>query len=46
LYTETSGSVVKGAYDDANGRELYRAVGGLTALAGICAYDADVQGVA
>jgi hypothetical protein len=38
--------VVKGAYDDATGRELYRAVGGLTALAGICAYDTDLQGVA
>lgn len=27
-------------------RQLHRAVGGLTALAGICAYDADLQGVA
>jgi hypothetical protein len=38
--------LVKGSYDDAAGRELYRAAGGLAALAGICAYDADLQGVA
>jgi hypothetical protein len=37
---------VKGAYDDATGRELYRAAGGLTALTGICVYDADLQGIA
>lgn len=29
------------SYDNALGRELHRAVGGLVALAGICAYDAD-----
>ena len=38
--------LVRGAYDDATGRELYRAAGGLAALAGICAYDADLQGAA
>ena len=38
--------LVKGAYDDAAGRELSRAAGGLAALAGICAYDADLQGIA
>lgn len=38
--------LVKGAYDDATGRELYRAAGGLAALAGICAYDADLHGIA
>ncbi|MGH3270724.1 MAG: hypothetical protein ACRDN1_16965 [Trebonia sp.] len=38
--------LLKGSYDDGTGRQLYRAVGGLTALAGICAYDADLQGVA
>jgi hypothetical protein len=38
--------LIKGSYDDATGRQLYRTVGGLTALAGICAYDADLQGVA
>lgn len=43
---ERAAPVVKGAYDDTTGRELYRAVGGLSALAGICAYDADLQGVA
>jgi hypothetical protein len=43
---EHAAPIVKGAYDDATGRELYRAAGGLTALAGICAYDADLQGVA
>lgn len=38
--------MVRGAYDDATGRELYRAAGGLAALAGICNYDADLQGMA
>jgi hypothetical protein len=38
--------LIKGTYDDAIGRELFRAVGGLAALAGICAYDADLQGTA
>jgi hypothetical protein len=38
--------LVKGAYDDDTGRDLYRAAGGLAALAGICAYDADLQGAA
>jgi tetratricopeptide (TPR) repeat protein len=38
--------LVKGSYDDGSGRELFRAVGSLAALAGICAYDADLQGVA
>ena len=43
---EHAAPIVKGAYDDPTGRELYRAAGGLTAVAGICAYDADLQGVA
>ncbi|HEY0932447.1 MAG TPA: transcriptional regulator, partial [Trebonia sp.] len=38
--------LVRGAYDDPTGRDLYRAAGGLAALAGICAYDADLQGIA
>lgn len=38
--------LVKGTYDDATGRKLFRAAGGLAALAGICAYDADLQGAA
>jgi hypothetical protein len=38
--------LIRSAYDDATGRELYRAAGGLAALAGICAYDADLHGAA
>jgi hypothetical protein len=38
--------LVRGAYDDPTGRDLYRAAGGLAALAGICAYDGDLQGIA
>jgi hypothetical protein len=38
--------LLRSGYDDATGRALHRAVGSLTALAGICAYDADLQGVA
>jgi tetratricopeptide (TPR) repeat protein len=38
--------LVRGAYDDPTGRELYRAAGGLVALAGICAYDTDLHGLA
>jgi tetratricopeptide (TPR) repeat protein len=38
--------MIKGSYDDVTGRQLHRAVGGLTALAGVCAYDADRQGTA
>jgi hypothetical protein len=38
--------LLKGAYDDANGRDLFRTVGSLAALAGICMYDADLQGTA
>ncbi|MEU8267560.1 transcriptional regulator [Sphaerisporangium sp. NPDC049002] len=32
--------LLKGGHDDRTGRELFRAAGGLVALAGICAYDA------
>nr|WP_199521001.1 hypothetical protein [Jiangella anatolica] len=35
-----------GTFTDAVGRELHRAVGGLTAIAGISAYDAEFHGVA
>lgn len=38
--------VLRGSYDDALGRRVHRAVGGLVAVAGICAYDADRHGVA
>jgi hypothetical protein len=38
--------LLHGAYDNAIGRELFRAAGGLAALAGVCAYDADQQPLA
>jgi hypothetical protein len=37
---------IRGSYSDETGRELLRAVGGLVAVAGICAYDSDRQGTA
>ncbi|WP_327290403.1 transcriptional regulator [Streptomyces sp. NBC_01198] len=43
---EHTSPLVRGAYTDATGRELHRAVGGLAAVAGICAYDSDAQGLA
>ncbi len=43
---ERGAPLIRSAYDDVTGRELYRAVGGLVALAGVCAYDANLQGVA
>ncbi|KDQ66199.1 MULTISPECIES: hypothetical protein [Streptomyces] len=45
LTTETA-PLLRGGYDDALGRRLHRAVGGLVAVAGICAYDADAHGLA
>jgi hypothetical protein len=45
LNTETA-PLLRGAYSDATGRELHRAIGGLVAIAGICAYDSDVHGLA
>ncbi|MCP9947302.1 transcriptional regulator [Actinomadura madurae] len=46
-YLNTSvGPLVRGGYDDRTGRELLRATGGLIALAGISAYDADRQALA
>jgi hypothetical protein len=38
--------LLRGSYSDATGRSLYRASGGLVAVAGICAYDSDAQGLA
>jgi hypothetical protein len=32
---------VRGTYPDRVGRELFRAAGGLVAVAGICSYDSD-----
>ncbi|WP_328316540.1 transcriptional regulator [Streptomyces sp. NBC_00388] len=37
--------LLRGTYSDATGRELLRATGGLAAIAGICAYDSDEQGL-
>ncbi|MFD5468917.1 transcriptional regulator [Streptomyces sp. NPDC127105] len=45
LNTETA-PLLRGAYSDPTGRELHRAVGGLVAIAGICSYDSDAQGLA
>lgn len=45
LNTETA-PLLRGAYSDGTGRELHRAVGGLVAVAGICSYDSDAQGLA
>ncbi|TDC96608.1 transcriptional regulator [Actinomadura sp. 7K507] len=46
-YLNTSvGPLVRGGYDDRTGRGLLRATGGLIALAGISAYDADRQALA
>ncbi|MFZ3569972.1 transcriptional regulator [Streptomyces sp. BH097] len=38
--------LMRGTYSDRTGRELHRAVGGLVAVAGICAYDSNAQGLA
>lgn len=38
--------LLRGGYRDRTGRQLFRAAGSLAAVAGICAYDADAQGLA
>ncbi|MGW8380116.1 transcriptional regulator [Streptomyces sp. ODS28] len=38
--------LLRGGYGDATGRQLHRAAGSLAAVGGICAYDADAQGLA
>jgi tetratricopeptide (TPR) repeat protein len=38
--------VLRGSYGDRLGRQVHRSVGALVAIAGICAYDADYQGLA
>ncbi|MER6915646.1 transcriptional regulator [Streptomyces sp. NPDC000594] len=45
LSSETA-PLLRGSYNDALGRQLHRATGGLVAVAGICAYDSDAQGLA
>ncbi|MEU1279865.1 transcriptional regulator [Streptomyces sp. NPDC005805] len=45
LNAETA-PLLRGTYGDALGRRLHRAAGGLVAVAGICAYDSDAQGLA
>ncbi|MDV9202502.1 transcriptional regulator, partial [Streptomyces sp. Wh19] len=45
LNAETA-PLLRGGYSDAMGRRLYRAAGGLVAVAGICAYDSDAHGLA
>ncbi|NJQ01442.1 transcriptional regulator [Streptomyces zingiberis] len=45
LNAETA-PLLRGSYPDATGRLLHRAVGGLVAVAGICAYDSDAHGLA
>jgi len=44
--TDHTAPLLRGSYSDTTGRELYRAAGGLVAVAGICAYDSDAQGLA
>ncbi|MFF4171433.1 transcriptional regulator [Streptomyces sp. NPDC001744] len=44
--TTGTAPLLRGAYGDALGRRLHRATGGLVAVAGICAYDADAHGLA
>ncbi|MEV4636407.1 hypothetical protein AB0J80_03550 [Actinoplanes sp. NPDC049548] len=43
---EQAAPLLRGTYDNELGRRIYRAAGGLAALAGICAYDADQQPLA
>lgn len=38
-------AVLRGSYGDRLGRQVHRSVGALVAIAGICAYDADYQGL-
>ncbi|MEU6375515.1 transcriptional regulator [Streptomyces sp. NPDC046909] len=43
---EDTAPLMRGTYSDQTGRQLHRAVGGLVAIAGICAYDSNAQGLA
>ncbi len=44
--TMAAAPLLRGSYNDALGRQLHRAAGGLVAVAGICAYDSDAHGLA
>ncbi|GAA1406317.1 transcriptional regulator [Kitasatospora putterlickiae] len=44
--TDHTAPLIRGSYSDVLGRDLLRAAGGLAAVAGICSYDADAQGLA
>ncbi|MBF9129029.1 transcriptional regulator [Plantactinospora sp. S1510] len=43
---EHAAPLLRGSYSDQTGRNLFRATGGLAAIAGICGYDSDAQGLA
>ncbi|MEO3922921.1 hypothetical protein ABGB07_03425 [Micromonosporaceae bacterium B7E4] len=43
---EQTTPLLRGSYNDRTGRSLFRATGGLAAIAGICGYDSDAQGLA
>jgi hypothetical protein len=43
LLVDRAAPLLRASYDNDLGRQLYRAVGGLAALAGVCAYDANQQ---
>ncbi|MGI5145539.1 hypothetical protein ACQEVC_03925 [Plantactinospora sp. CA-294935] len=43
---EHTAPLLRGSYSDRTGRSLFRAAGGLVAVAGICGYDSDAQGLA
>ncbi|GAA3369374.1 transcriptional regulator [Streptomyces sannanensis] len=45
LNSETA-PLLRGSYSDSTGRLLHRATGALVAVAGICAYDSNAQGLA
>ncbi len=44
--SDHAAALLRGSYSEDTGKKLHRAVGGLVALAGVCAYDADRHGVA
>lgn len=46
LLAQQAAPLLRNAYDNDIGRRLFRTVGGLAALAGVCAYDADSQALA